>query len=94
MMKWTTEPPTKPGFYWCKVEDEASIVEVSEWHAEELDKNLLVVELIGNEEKFILDEILSSEGPLWSGPIPEPKNEHIEDFDTLEQAAIKHQSKK
>lgn len=71
MMKWTSDQPTKPGFYWCKVDGETSIVFISEWHIEELKKNVLVIEFIGNDEKIILDEI--SSGALWAGPIPEPE---------------------
>ena len=70
-MKWTSEQPTKPGFYWCKTENEAAIVEVSEWYAEELHKNILAVELIGDEEKYIFNEQFPV--LLWAGPIPEPE---------------------
>ena len=70
-MKWTTEPPTEPGWFfvswkpdWCFADE---IVRVRyKWESgRKTDK--LVVCPAGTEAQYDLDV-----AQMWAGPIPEP----------------------
>lgn len=76
-MEWTTEKPTKPGWYWWRAQQ-------PDWPPEmclvfnDSRKNKLIALFSNNNdcETVQMDEFEHT--PLWAGPIPEP-TERTED---------------
>lgn len=71
-MKWTTETPTEPGWYfvswkpeWCFADE---IVRVRYKRNHCMDTGILVVCPTGTEAQYCLDI-----AQRWAGPIPEPE---------------------
>ncbi len=67
-MKWSTEKPKEPGYYWIAEAGEkphAVLVEI-----ESDSHSMLFVLLPGDKEKYPL-EIWN--GALWMGPVPMPE---------------------
>jgi hypothetical protein len=66
-MRWTTEKPSEPGYYWiAEANEQLHIVQigiVSNSH------NMMYVLLPGDNEKYLLGVW---EGALWMGPLPIP----------------------
>jgi len=69
-MGWTTETPTKPGYYWCVQVGELrpgfNVVRV--WHAG--DDLPLVVDVAGVEDSYDMSQL---PGALWCGPLLPPE---------------------
>jgi len=66
-MKWTKEPPTKPGWYWVKGKYDRWPIEISRNRNGDLSVNC-------NEGDYSIPEYKSMRRiELWSGPIPEPE---------------------
>ena len=59
-MEWTSEPPTEPGWYWCRRTDNGikGILELG----------LFPVRRDGSGDKPVTEE----KNRQWAGPIPEP----------------------
>ena len=64
-LTWTTDKPTKPGWYWYKAWDtRARVVEVVE---SDLRRRLAVA-----RTEALVDE-LEEDKYLWAGPLEEPR---------------------
>lgn len=73
-MKWTSETPTEPGWYWCRyVNCKPEIVKV---YASDYHRGLTVarLNLIG-DERIDLFQNQRRRGMQWAGPIPMPEVE-------------------
>lgn len=73
-MKWTTERPTEPGFYWWKNDSEFGkkprVLMVDKRH---YGLEGLVVKWPGSDQDDYLDYNYSpSPGEMWAGPIALP----------------------
>lgn len=70
--KWTTTPPTKPGWYWVRWKPDwcfaDEIVRVRHKRGRCRDTGELVVCPTGTDAQYALDIAL-----WWSGPIDEPE---------------------
>lgn len=69
-MKWTSEPPKEPGWYWYKDPSETPSV------AYVYDKShgsLMIENCPGPERSMVLTFHPDRTRGLWSGPIPEPE---------------------
>ncbi len=64
MFPWTTEPPTKPGWYWTML-NKPRLVKVSQ----EAFTSELHVTHTGNEQEYPLSDYTH-----WLGPLLEPEN--------------------
>lgn len=62
-MKWTTERPTKPGWYWWRRI-------VPGWDAY---KRPRCINVAPGPEGVYLQQWSIAEGAEWAGPIPEPE---------------------
>ena len=62
-LRWTTEPPTKPDFYWHRDGGILSIAYVYE------GAGTLFCHFAGEEAPTLLDLVTGE----WAGPIPEPQ---------------------
>lgn len=77
-MTWTTEYPTKPGFYWvrnmrCKftgLDAEARIVSVTPEYPTEFGPSDMQFYFAGNDVRWDRDNLISAE---WYGPIEPPE---------------------
>lgn len=64
-MDWTTEPPTEPGYYWCRTRWRyATVVEVAE------ENGHLVVYEMGRDDTPAPPDW--TEYLAWSGPLTAP----------------------
>ena len=63
-MKWTTEQPTVPGWYWHRMTDGLTWME----QIEVLDGRLVVIE----DHPYGPQPVAGCTGE-WAGPIPEPE---------------------
>ena len=74
-MKWTTDTPTEPGWYWYRGPEKrhhlvAEVIEVmASPHPE---SGLMLVVYVGNSSKPIPIQEFSSQCQ-WAGPIAEPE---------------------
>lgn len=81
-MKWTSETPTRPGWYWYKLPrwEHGFIAQIYSYRIG-LDRERLWAVHITNDEVYreLLAEMVKSgaahgqDGWLWAGPIPEPE---------------------
>ena len=64
-MKWTKEPPTEPGWYWCKDALDTEIVNIDYFQS-----TGLCVFIKRDYEAYALPRDAE-----WAGPIPMPEDE-------------------
>ena len=70
-LRWTKEPPTKPGYYWHEKDHEKQPVYVFRAATPEGEK-ALYTHFFGEGDVVHKIERMSGK---WAGPIPEPKSE-------------------
>ena len=68
MLKWTSEPPTEPGYYWYEDSSGIGIVKIERYRIPG-DILRLWAWFAGNEVEVLMDELHGR----WAGPIPEPE---------------------
>lgn len=68
-MKWTDEQPTRPGFYWLRLE--GGTVEVVQVAPQHVGGDALWVWHVADDVPHTLKEYEFDE---WAGPIPEPQS--------------------
>lgn len=66
-MKWTTEPPKEPGYYWLRVLVATRIVYISK----AMYEDSLVYEIGTDSVTRLSNSVLKD--AQWAGPIPEPE---------------------
>ncbi len=60
-MKWTTDKPTEPGWYWVRDGQQIEMVDL------ELDSGTLVVYAVDDDHHTV------DEYSHWFGPLPQPE---------------------
>ena len=73
-MTWTSEPPTKSGWYWIRLNGiEAHIVRINEYA--EQGKKYLTISAVGENYAIPIERLTIKFKYEWAGPIPEPTEE-------------------
>lgn len=70
-LRYSTQTPTRPGFYWLKKREdhEPEIVAV------QFDDGELRYFYAGVDQRYTLDHLSYFPNALWAGPIPEPSTQ-------------------
>jgi hypothetical protein len=66
-MRYSSDPPTEPGYYWLKTPDAEEIVEV--WTDPTIEEEVFWVHRCGSGDACELADVIDG---LWAGPLEKP----------------------